>query len=298
MGTIKSIDSYAVSVLQAHVEMQRLPPEHPDYEKTQARLSRRLTAWANSLNISIQVAENEQLPYSSSELGLLCNPMSLKKTSNFNQVGDYVAYLEDYNRFAGLVIERKTLTDLYNTLMSTKQRNRIYREIERYNADKRFNRFILLAECTYEEFLGYVPAIYVCQWGAIPGTGATKLVEYLRIYYKIEHLTPKQIYKTDTKIFVSCEDHIEIELKKDGTASLLFDNILKDTLYIENKYGKRNLYQKKGASEESKIQTINSLENKVQISFVGNRGRAVQKLPGLFRQWCRHHYKDILNIEE
>lgn len=292
----RSIDSLAASVVQAHVELQRLPPEHPDYEKTQARLSRRLTAWANGLNISIRVAENEQLPYSSSELGLSCRPMTLKKTSGFNQVGDYQAYSVDYNRFVGLLIERKTLTDLYNTLMSNKQRSRLYREIEKYKTDKRFNRFILIAECTYEEFLGYVPSIYVCQWEAIPGAGATKLIEYLRIYYEIEHITPKHIYKTDTKIFVSCEDHIEIELKKDGTASLLFDNILKDTLYIEEKYGKRNLYQKKGATEKSKRETINSLENKIQISFVGSRERAVQKLPGLFRQWCRHKYIDILNL--
>lgn len=298
MGHKNSLDSYAASVLQAHVELQRLQPEHKEYEKTQARLSRQLTTWANLLNISVQVANNEQTPWTSDEIGYPCIPMSLKKDSMVRQTGDYVAYLEDYNQFVGLCIERKTLEDLYGTLMNRKRRDRLYREINRYETDPRFNKFMLIAECSYEAFLGYVPAVYICQWDAIPGTGAKKLIEYLRTYYKIEHLTPKHIYKTDDKIFISCEKHIVIELNKDGTASLKFDNILIDTLYIENKYGKRNLYQKKGASEESKIQTINSLENKIQISFVGSRERAVQKLPGLFRQWCRKYYIDILNFEE
>jgi len=296
MGKIKSLQDYEKSIKKAHNELHQLIPEHPDYRKAKRKLSGQLTAWMNMLDISVHVAENEKLPYSSAELSLDCIQMSLKKTSFIDQVGDYQAFLKNYNKFAGLLIERKTLGDFYGTLMNGDKRDRFYREIGRYRTDKRFNRFILLAECTYEEFLGYVPAIYVCQWEGIPGTSTKHLIEYLYKYYKVEKISPKQIYKTDSNIFVSCDENIVLHLNENNTVDLKFNGFWVDTLYIENKYGRRNLYQKKGASEASKIETINSLENKIQISFAGSRELAVQKLPGLFRQWCRENYESVLNL--
>ncbi|MGP8322455.1 MAG: ERCC4 domain-containing protein [Methanosarcinaceae archaeon] len=292
----KTISDYERDIKIEYAALHKLPDFHPEYDKTKARLSRQLTAWVNLLNISIQVASNEQLPYSSAELGLPCSQMQTKKESSSNQVGDYIAYLEDYNQFAGIVIERKTLNDFYSSLMHSDHRARLMREIGRYKTDDRFNRFILIAECTYEEFLGYVPAIFVCQWETIPGAGASNLIKYLKKYYKINGISPKQIYKTDSSIIISCDKKIEIKLQQNSTAPLSIDGVQQDILYIETKYGKRNLYQKKGATEVSKVATINSLENNIQVSFVGGRERAVQKLPGLIRQWCRRNYITILNI--
>lgn len=280
------------------MDLQKLTDYHPDYDKTKAQLSRKLTVWVNMLNFSVQVASNEQLPWKTEEIGYTCTPMITKKESLIAQTGDYIAFIKDYNQYAGICIERKTLQDLYSTLMDGEQRSRLYREIVRFEKDIRFNKFMLIAECTYEEFLTYVPAIYVCQWEAIPGPGTKNLIEYFKKYYKIDNITSKQIFKTDNNVFISCEKNIVIELLKNGTASLKIDGVMVDTLYIENKYGRNNLYQKKGATEVSMIESMNSLENKIQVSFVGSRERAVQKYPGLVRQWCRANYAKILNIRD
>lgn len=298
MGTKKALDDYETDIFILHKKICKITDYHPDYDKLNAQLSRQLTAWVNLLNFSVQVASNEQLPWKTEEIGYTCGPMITKKESMVAQTGDYVAFMEDYNQYVGLCIERKTLQDQYSTLMDTEQRSRLYREIARYEADTRFNKFMLIAECSYEDFLTYVPTIYAFTWEAIPGPGTKKLIEYLKKYYKIDNITSKQIFKTDNKIFISCEKNIVVELMKTGTATLMIDGIMEDTLYIETKNGHKNLYQKKGASEASKIETINSLENKIQVSFAGSRERAVQKYPGLIRQWCRVNYDKILNIKE
>lgn len=298
MGTKKALYDYATDIFILHKRINRFPDYHPDYDRTNKQLSRQLTAWSNLLNISVEVAQNEQLAWRTEEIGYTCHPMITKKESLINQTGDYIAFLEDYDQYAGICTERKTLQDLYSSLMDGEQRSRLMREIARYEADTRFNKFILIAECDYEDFIAYVPAIYVCQWEAIPGSGTKKLIEYFKKYYKIDNITSKQVYKTDDKIYISCEKNIVIKLLKTGTASLMIDGVMVDTLYIENKHGKNNLYQKKGASEASKIETMNSLENKIQVSFAGSRERAVQKYPGLVRQWCRANYDKILNFGE
>ena len=162
----KSIDDYSASIIQHHVELQRLPPQHPDYEKTEDQLSRQLAAWAKKLNITVQVASNEQTPYSADELGYPCIPMSLKKDSMMRQVGDYVAYLDDYDQFAGVLVERKGTTrengrmvgcDLYSSFSKKDNRRRFEAEFKRYQNDPRFNLFVLIAECSYGEYLSFKP---------------------------------------------------------------------------------------------------------------------------------------------
>ena len=164
---VKNIDDYAASILQYHVELQRLPPQHPDYEKTEDQLSRQLTAWAKKLNITVQVASNEQTPYSADELEYPCIPMSLKKDSMMRQVGDYVAYLDDYDMFAGVLVERKGTTrkngrmvgcDLYSSFAKKDNRRRFEAEFKRYQKDPRFNLFVLISECSYLEYLSFKPA--------------------------------------------------------------------------------------------------------------------------------------------
>lgn len=83
-----------------------------------------------------------------------------------------------------------------------------------------------------------------------------------------------------------------------GGASVLMDGVLMDKLVsIINEHGKTQYFVRRGATEVSKIETINSLENKIQVSFAGSRKGAVEKVPGLFRKWCIRNHKTILNIE-
>lgn len=163
----KTIDTYAAHILQLHVELQHLPEYHPDYEKTQDRLSRQLSAWSKKLNITIHVASNEQTPWLEPELGYSTVPMQLKKDIHVTQVGDYMAFLEDYNQFAGILVERKGITrkngrmvgcDLYGTFAKKDNRRRFEAEFKRYKLDPRFNRFVLIVECSHGEYLSFKPA--------------------------------------------------------------------------------------------------------------------------------------------
>lgn len=303
MSKIKSIDDYAATILQISVELSQLPTYHPDYDKKNDQLSRQLSAWAGKLSITIQVAHNEKLPYKSSELGGSYIPMSLKKDSMVRQVGDYVAYLDDYDMYAGICIERKTLEDLYGTLMNREQRSRLYREIARAESDPRFNRFILLAECTYEEFLQYVPEIFVFTQDSAPTTISKNLIKYFKRFYKIDFLSHqiKRVSGGSGWKILSDDHQINIIVPTDGVstgAKVYIDKVLRETLISKrNEYQKIQYFVRRGATEVSKIETINSLENKIQVSFAGSRERAVEKLPGLIRKWCVQNYKKILNIE-
>ena len=164
---VKYIDDYAASILQYHVELQRLPPQHPDYEKTDDKLSRQLTSWSKKLNITVQVASNEQQPYTTDEIGYTCIPMATKQASGTPQTGDYVAYLDDYDKFVGVLVERKGTTrengrmvgcDLYSSFAKKDNRRRFEAEFKRYQKDPRFNLFVLIAECSYLEYLSFKPA--------------------------------------------------------------------------------------------------------------------------------------------
>ena len=298
MGNIKSADYHAANILQLHVDLHKLPPQHPDYEKIEDKLSRQLTAWSKKLNITVQVASNEQTPYLTDELGYACIPMSLKKDSMMRQTGDYVAYLDDYDTFCGLCIERKTLQDLYGTLMNREQRSRLYREIARYEADHRFNRFHLIAECAYEEFLEYVPEIFVFTHGSAQYTIGKNILQYLKRFYKITAAQHQVTFEGEI-IYVNTDDaQVHINLNQSG-AAVMIDGVLRETLVKKiNQYGKVQYFVRRGASEASKIETINSLENQIQVSFVGSRARAVEKYGGLVRQWCRTNYMAVLNIDD
>ncbi|MCK5013273.1 MAG: hypothetical protein KAS66_05605 [Candidatus Omnitrophica bacterium] len=297
----KTIDDYAATILLRHVELQLLPPQHPDYEKTEDQLSRQLTAWSKKLDFNVRVAQNEQQPWTDEELGLVTIPMEKKAASGYNQTGDYIfEILNDDQSITtgGLVVERKTLQDIYNTLMNREQRSRLYREITRYETDPRFNRFHLIAECTYEEFLEYVPEIFVFTHGSAHDTIRKNIIQYLSRFYKIKVL-PRHIQRAGSgTICIATDDHQVVIMLQNGGAEVFIDGVLRETLVKNiNQYGKVQYFVRRGASEASKIETINSLENRIQVSFVGSRSRAVEKYGGLVRQWCRTHYKQILNID-
>jgi len=297
--TKKPISDYEKDIIKYHVEIQQIPDYHPSFEKKQKQLSRQLTAWAAKLNITVQVANNEKLPWGADEIGYPCISMLLKKDSQSRQTGDYVAYLDDYDQFGGLVVERKTLDDIYGTLMNRDRRDRLYREIARADEDTRFNRFHLIAECTYEEFLNYVPEIFVFTQDSAPETLKKNIKQYLQRFYKIK-VSTEQISPDcgGLEIFVKGDKNVIYITGVPDGAEVFIDGVLRETLTKrKTSYGKTQYFVRRGASEASKIETINSLENRIQVSFAGSRARAVEKYPGLIRQWCRLNYAAILQID-
>ena len=228
----KDIDDYAATILQHHVELQRLPPQHPDYEKTEDKLSRQLTAWSKKLNITVQVASNEQTPWLAEEIGYPSIPMSLKKDSQHRQTGDYIAYLDEYDMFGGLCVERKGSTrengrmvgcDLYSSFSKKDNRRRFEAEFKRFQNDPRFNLFVLIAECSYGEYLSFKPA------------------------------------------------------------------------FNGNNYNRTNF----GMNVAARRATIAKLISMgIDVHFAGTRQAAVELYHDLVIQWCRTHYKQILNIGE
>lgn len=300
MGNTKSADYHAANILQLHVDLHKLPPQHPDYENIEDKLSRQKTSWVKKLDFNVRVAQNEKSPWTDDELGMVTIPMEKKSASGYNQTGDYIfEILNDDQSITtgGLVVERKTLEDLYGTLMNREQRSRLYREIARYEANHRFNRFHLIAECSYEEFLKYVPEIFVFTHGSARYTIIKNILQYLKRFYKINAAQHQVTFEGEI-IYVNTDDaQVHINFNPSG-AAVIIDGVLRETLVKRiNQYGKVQYFVRRGASEASKIETLNSLENRIQVSFVGSRARAVEKYGGLVRQWCKLNYKRILNIE-
>ena len=227
----KSLDDYAATILQLSVDISKIPNYHPSYEKLQDQLSRQLTAWSGKLSITIHAASNEQQPWLSSELGYPVIPMALKKDSGHPQTGDYIFYLDDYDRFGGLCVERKGVTrkngrmtgcDLYSSFAKKDNRRRFYAEVERYHRDPRFDMMELIAECSNGEYLSFKPAFNGGQYN-------------------------------------KCNYGMSVAARRATMAKL-------------------------GAMGCS-------------VFFAGTRYEAIEHYKDLITQWCRVHYKDILNIE-
>lgn len=231
MSKIKSIDDYAATILQISVELSQLPTYHPDYDKKNDQLSRQLSAWVGKLSITIHAASNEQTPWTAEEIGYPIVPMMTIKKGGARQVGDYIAYLDDYDMFCGLCVERKGVTrtngrmfgcDLYSSFSKEDNRCRFYAEIERYHQDSRFDTMILIAECSRGEYISFKPA------------------------------------------------------------------------FNGRQYNKCNY----GMNVESRRATLAKLEMMgVHVDFAGTRYEAIEHYKNLITQWCRTHYKKILNIE-
>ena len=293
----KTVENYETDIIKLH----NILIDYPENASLQEKLSRKLTAWVKKLDFNVRVAQNETIPWTDEELGLVTIPMEKKAASGYNQTGDYIfEILNDDQSITtgGLVVERKTLQDLYGTLMNREQRSRLYREISRYESDPRFNRFHLIAECSYEEFLKYVPEIFVFTHGSAKYTIIKNILQYLKRFYKINAAQHQVTFEGDI-IYVNSDDaQVHINLNPSG-AAVMIAGVLRETLIKKkNPSGFTQYFVRRGASEASKIETINSLENRIQVSFVGSRARAVEKYGGLVRQWCKLNYKDILSIED
>lgn len=140
--------------------------QFPEDEKAKGKLARKLSKWIDTLEITIFVASNEQKPWTSGELGYSAKPMPLKSQIGYDQVGDYQCYIERGGRlqdnFASFVVDRKECSDFYGTLFgrdseNRKNRDRFYREIERFQKDPRFTDFYVFVECDLLTWLNYLP---------------------------------------------------------------------------------------------------------------------------------------------
>ena len=63
----------------------------------------------------------------------------------------------DGDKYIDTIVERKSLADLYSTLIIDNNRERLYREIDRFNADERFDKMVIIVEGSYTDFMLYVP---------------------------------------------------------------------------------------------------------------------------------------------
>jgi len=132
---------------------------YPESTKLQSAYWQQLTGWFNTLVVTAQIPGNEQLPWTVMELGMPTEKMPLKKDSDYNQTGDYNIRIrgENIDMVGGLVAERKSLNDLFGTLLHGDSSLRLYREVDRFHKDNRFDTFVVLAECTDQQFMDYLP---------------------------------------------------------------------------------------------------------------------------------------------
>lgn len=226
----KTIVDYEKEIVSLHNELK----DYPDSITLHDKLSRKLTAWVKRLDFNIRVAQNETIPWTDEELGLVTIPMEKKAASGHAQTGDYIfEILNDDQSITtgGLCVERKGTTrengrmvgcDLYSSFSKKDNRRRFEAEFKRFQNDPRFNLFVLIAECSHGEYLSFKP-------------------------------------------------------KFNG-----------------KNYNKTNF----GMNVAARRATIAKLISMgVDVHFAGTRKAAVELYSDLVRQWCRTHYKQILNIE-
>lgn len=152
----KSITTYEAEIRELHRQII----DYPDSKTLRNRLSAKLGKWQALLDIVIRVAQNERKPWTDEELGMLTIPMMKKADNGFQQVGDYQFEIsnDDQSVFiGGLLIERKELSDFYGTFMRSENRERFYREIDRFQADSRFDSMVIMVEGSMKDFMEYSP---------------------------------------------------------------------------------------------------------------------------------------------
>lgn len=118
--------------------------------------SHMLKQWIDRLILKVYIPKNEQRPWTQDMLGYPIEDMPTKACCGRFQCGDYQMYLPDYNKYIGILGERKSIPDAYQTFLTGL--DRFHREIDRYEIDDRFNTFLVVVEGTREEFMSYQPS--------------------------------------------------------------------------------------------------------------------------------------------
>lgn len=296
---MKTAQAYGDEIRNFHTKLQK----DPGSDKLKKQLSYRLREWSTRVPIIVRVAKNETKPWTEDELGIPAFSMGKKVDTRFDQVGDYhfEVSLGDRVVTGGLVVERKEVSDLYGTLLNQNRRERFNREIERFRQDPRFDQMTIMVEGSMNEFLDYVPEVYVFRWETVPGTGCKRFAEYLNQYYKLHDVKPEQVKARDrySVIANSLSHKVIVTLDTPKTASLYIDGAHKDTFVVKREYGKSNLYQLKGAPRNSKLATIAKLEtNDTHIQWCDSRELAIELYPFFIKQWLIRSYVTVLDIKD
>ena len=151
MGKHKTAADYESDIATLHRQL-------PD-TSIEKKIERRVKRWMELAPIRVQVANNEQLGWTSEMIGYPTEIMETKKDTGINQVGDYhgIVATSTGDRYIDIVIERKSINDLYGTLVPEDARARFHREVSRFESDKRFNTMIMLIEGSFTDFILYQP---------------------------------------------------------------------------------------------------------------------------------------------
>lgn len=134
--------------------------ENPDDSRARDRLRENLDAWyEHDVEVEVQVANNEQLPWTEWEIGLRLVPMKLKAESTYRQVGDYIFTVKYQDKITtgSIVVERKSFEDLLGTLKDHEHYIQLVKEVKRFQEDDRFTQFIIFAECNKFDFMNWKP---------------------------------------------------------------------------------------------------------------------------------------------
>lgn len=171
----KTALSYGEDIRARHIDLEAILAQDPARDITvlaeYEEMRDRIRTWAVRLDIQVHRAKNEQNGWTQDEIlyitadGLVTAQvmdMPTKAESGYNQVADYNFFIPEYSAWGGLAVERKSKDDLYQTLFSRDenmnwQRDRLYREVNRYHADPRFDTFLIFAECNLYDFLIHAP---------------------------------------------------------------------------------------------------------------------------------------------
>ena len=191
MGKRKTELDYREDLLTAHETTQ----EYPESTTLQKKLKAAQDRWAERVSMVFYIANNEQLPYTTKEVGYPCLKMPTEKVSGHYQVGDVVCYLPEHGIITSVAWDRKGggkpnpfayhlnkfgkkvyldvvnygATDWYGTIMGTRQikgeGNKVIEEdnIDRFvrectRAKKEgFTMMMVGIECTESQFFAYHP---------------------------------------------------------------------------------------------------------------------------------------------
>ena len=171
MANKKLVGTYVQEIELLHNTIKSME-EGPDRTKKETQLHRKVATWENKLNKVIYVANNEQTPWPLFEaVGLPVLPMKTKVESGHLQVGDYICcvFIEDgrpgkphsHHKYLPLVVERKTVGDLYSSIVPADNWARFKREINRFHEDNRFNNMAIITETDLTKFLSYKPEFII-----------------------------------------------------------------------------------------------------------------------------------------
>lgn len=176
MGKPKPIEYHIGLIKELHSKLL----EYPDSETIKEQLYRQISQWEHKIKKIYFNSGQEQYPWTEDKLGHEVRKMMTQdemkkefKTGDMlkgfkwediqPQCGDYQCFCPGIG-WIPIVIERKGGKegesgphDLYGSLADMGNRKNLHEEIDRMNKDKRFFYRYLLAECSYGDFMNYIP---------------------------------------------------------------------------------------------------------------------------------------------